>query len=85
MVMIGIIALLVLGMIAGAIAKYLFPGITPNGWLATILLGVLGSYVGGFIGSILGFGAFSKLSIPNIFLATIGAFIVLLIYNKIKK
>ncbi len=83
--MLTTISLLILGLIVGLIAKLLFPGLTPKGWLSTLLLGISGSYVGGLIGSFVFGMSFKQFSVPNIFLATLGAFVVLWLYNKIKK
>ena len=49
----GLLAFLVLGLIAGAIAKAIMPGKQGGGWLATLVLGVIGALVGGWLGSIL--------------------------------
>jgi uncharacterized membrane protein YeaQ/YmgE (transglycosylase-associated protein family) len=49
----NIIGWLVFGLIVGAIAKFLMPGNDPGGWIVTILLGVAGSFVGGFLASAL--------------------------------
>ena len=50
----GIIAWIVLGLIAGAIAKFLMPGRDPGGIFITIIIGIVGAVIGGFIGSIAG-------------------------------
>ena len=47
-----IIWLIVLGLIVGLVARLLVPGKQPMGWVATVLLGIVGSYVGGTLGSI---------------------------------
>ncbi|MCV5264084.1 GlsB/YeaQ/YmgE family stress response membrane protein, partial [Escherichia coli] len=52
----GIISWIILGLIAGALAKWLMPGKDGGGWIATMLLGIAGAFVGGFLGGILGFG-----------------------------
>ncbi len=49
----GILAWLLFGLIVGAIAKFLMPGPDPGGWIVTILLGIAGSFVGGFLASVL--------------------------------
>src|SRR5712691_9362390 len=50
----NIIGWLLFGLIVGAIAKFLMPGRDPGGWIVTILLGIAGSFVGGFFASMLG-------------------------------
>src|SRR5258707_7270298 len=50
----NIIGWLLFGLVVGAIAKFLMPGRDPGGWIVTILLGIAGSFVGGFLASMLG-------------------------------
>lgn len=47
----GFLAFLLLGLIAGAIAKAIMPGEQGGGWIATLVLGVIGAFVGGWLGS----------------------------------
>ena len=49
----GILTWIILGLVAGAIAKLLMPGRDPGGWIVTMLLGVAGAFVGGWIGGML--------------------------------
>lgn len=80
----GIISWIVLGLIAGALAKWLMPGKDGGGWIITMVLGIAGAFVGGFIGSFLGMGAVGGLNLGSIVTATFGAFILLFAYNKLK-
>ncbi|NEQ24790.1 MAG: GlsB/YeaQ/YmgE family stress response membrane protein, partial [Microcoleus sp. SIO2G3] len=72
----NLIAWIVLGLIAGALAKLIYPGDQGGGIIATIVLGILGALLGGWIGNnILGFGAGAAagaLSIPSIAMAVVG-------------
>lgn len=78
----AIIFWIVVGLIAGALAKLIMPGDDPGGIIVTILLGIAGAFVGGFImQSILGFG--SGGIIWTILVATVGAIILLAIYRLI--
>jgi uncharacterized membrane protein YeaQ/YmgE (transglycosylase-associated protein family) len=52
----GILAWIVLGLIAGALAKLLMPGKDGGGWIITMVLGIAGAFVGGYLGSLLGIG-----------------------------
>jgi uncharacterized membrane protein YeaQ/YmgE (transglycosylase-associated protein family) len=72
---------IILGLIAGALAKFLVPGRDPAGCLVTIILGIVGAMLGGWIGSQLGWGTISqtRFDLRSIALATMGAIIVLLI------
>jgi uncharacterized membrane protein YeaQ/YmgE (transglycosylase-associated protein family) len=80
----GFIAFLILGLIAGAIAKLILPGRQGGGWFITLLLGVVGALLGGFLGNLLfGVGLEEFWSIQTWLLAIGGAIIVLLIYGLI--
>ena len=81
----GILSWIVLGLIAGVLAKVLMPGQDGGGWIVTILLGIAGAFVGGFIGSFLGLGTTGGLNIGSILTATGGAFVLLFVYRMIKK
>lgn len=78
----GIIAWIVLGLLAGAIAKAILPGEQGGGWLVTLILGVVGALVGGFLGSALfGVDLGGFFDIKTWLLAIGGALIVLLIWG----
>ena len=80
----GIIGWIVLGLIAGALAKAIMPGNDPGGILLTMLLGVVGALLGGFLGSaIFGVGLEEFWSIQTWLVAIIGSVIVLAIYRVI--
>jgi uncharacterized membrane protein YeaQ/YmgE (transglycosylase-associated protein family) len=80
----GIIAFIILGLIAGAIARLILPGKQPGGFLVTLILGVIGAVLGGWLGSLLfGTGLEEFWSIQTWLLAIAGALIVLLIYGAI--
>lgn len=81
----GIIAWIVLGLIAGAIAKLLMPGRDPGGFILTIVLGIAGALVGGFIANVFGLAGVDELNLWSIVLAIGGAFLLLLIYNSIAR
>ncbi|HEX5728535.1 GlsB/YeaQ/YmgE family stress response membrane protein [Microbacterium sp.] len=80
----GFLAFLILGLAAGAIAKLILPGKQGGGWLITLLLGVVGALLGGWLGSVL-FNAPLQdfFSIQTWLLAIGGSIIVLLIYGLI--
>jgi uncharacterized membrane protein YeaQ/YmgE (transglycosylase-associated protein family) len=79
----GILTWIILGAIAGVIAKLIMPGDDPGGFIITILLGIAGALVGGFIASALGFGTVTGLNIWSIVIAILGAILVLLIYRLV--
>jgi len=85
-VVMGIIGWIVLGLIAGAIAKAILPGTQGGGWLITLVLGVVGALVGGFIGSaIFGIGLEEFWSLQTWIVAIVGSIIVLLIYGLLTR
>lgn len=80
----GFLAFLLLGLIAGAIAKLILPGKQGIGWLMTLVLGVLGALLGGWLGSVLfGRGIEEFFDLGSWLLAIGGAIIVILIYVAI--
>ena len=79
----GLLTWIVLGLVAGALAKLIMPGKDGSGWIRTIILGVAGAFVGGFVGSLLGWGSVSGFDLRSIGLATGGAFIILLVSRKL--
>ena len=76
----GLIAFLIIGLIAGFIARFLVPGADPMGWLGTMVLGIIGSFVGGTLAALL-FGGTLELSASGLVGSIIGAIIVLLIWR----
>lgn len=85
----GILAWIVLGLIAGAIAKAIYPGRQGGGILATMLLGVLGAFVGGTLHTWLTTGAFQlasvSFSIGGIAIAVIGAIIFIFLWGLVTR
>ena len=81
----GILSWIVLGLIAGALAKFIMPGDDPGGIIVTILIGIVGAVVGGFIASFLGFGAVTGFNIGSIVIAVLGAVLLLIGYRMMKK
>jgi uncharacterized membrane protein YeaQ/YmgE (transglycosylase-associated protein family) len=78
-----IIAWIVVGLIAGALAKLILPGDDPGGIIVTILIGIVGAFVGGFVFSLFGGAGVSGFNIWSILVATVGAIILLLIYRLV--
>ena len=75
----GIIGWIVVGAIAGVLAKFIMPGRDPGGIIVTILIGIAGGLLGGFLAKQLGFGGGGN--IMNIVIATVGAIILLALYR----
>ena len=69
----------------GALAKWIMPGKQPGGIFVTMVLGIAGAMIGGFIGTKLGFGNVTGFDLMSIGLATGGAIILLVIYQVLTK
>jgi uncharacterized membrane protein YeaQ/YmgE (transglycosylase-associated protein family) len=78
----GFISWIILGLIAGFIGSKIVNK-TGSGMLMDIVLGVVGAVVGGYIGSLLGIGGVTGLNISSVFIAVVGAVIVLLVYRAV--
>ncbi|WP_305463409.1 GlsB/YeaQ/YmgE family stress response membrane protein [Photobacterium leiognathi] len=78
----GIFSWIILGLIAGALAKFLMPGKDGGGWIVTMALGIGGAFVGGYVGKFIGLGHATGVNIGSIIAKTLGAFIILFIYNR---
>lgn len=84
--MISLLVWLVLGFLAGYLAKLIMPGSDGGGIIMTIILGIVGAVVGGFIGTLVGYPMISNFdnignSLPSFFSSVIGAIVVLAIYR----
>jgi uncharacterized membrane protein YeaQ/YmgE (transglycosylase-associated protein family) len=80
----GIITWIVLGLVAGVLAKWIMPGNDPGGIIITTLLGIVGAFVGGYVGTLLGFGSVNKFDFRSLLLAIGGALLVLAAYRLLK-
>jgi uncharacterized membrane protein YeaQ/YmgE (transglycosylase-associated protein family) len=74
--------LIVVGLIAGALAKWVMPGPDPGGIIVTILIGIAGAFVGGYLARLVGVGGGP---IMSIIIATVGAILLLAIYRLITR
>lgn len=81
----GILSWIFLGLLAGALAKFIMPGRDPGGCFVTILIGIAGAMVGGFLGTYLGFGKIESFDLGGIFIATMGAILLLFVYRLAMK
>lgn len=75
----GIIGWIVFGLIVGAVAKLLMPGRDPGGFIITILLGIAGALLGGFLGRSLGW--YGPNDTAGFLMALLGSIILLLLYR----
>ena len=78
----GILSWILLGLIVGALAKWIMPGRDPGGIIVTMLLGMAGALVGGAIASLIGLGNVTGINIGSIIIAVLGAILILVIYRR---
>jgi uncharacterized membrane protein YeaQ/YmgE (transglycosylase-associated protein family) len=85
----NIIAWVILGLLAGAIAKAIYPGYQGRGILATMILGIVGAFLGGSLYTLLTAGTLqlsaASLSIPGVIVAVIGSLIAIFLWGVIAR
>jgi uncharacterized membrane protein YeaQ/YmgE (transglycosylase-associated protein family) len=81
----GILSWIVFGLIAGALAKLIMPGKDPGGVIVTILIGIAGAVIGGFIANALGFGGVNGFDFRSFLVAIVGSLVLLAGYRMMKK
>jgi uncharacterized membrane protein YeaQ/YmgE (transglycosylase-associated protein family) len=79
--MLGWIGWVIFGLIVGIVGKFLMPGRDPGGFIVTILLGIAGALLGGFVGRALGF--YQEGEPAGFIMAVIGAIVLLAIYRAV--
>ena len=77
--MFGVLGWIVFGLIAGVIAKLVMPGKDPGGFIVTILLGIAGAFLGGYLGRVL--GLYGEGEAAGLIMAIVGAIILLALYR----
>ena len=80
----GLISWVIFGALAGLLAKAIMPGKDPGGCIVTPLIGIVGALLGGWVATLLGFGGLSGFDWRSLFIAILGALIVLFIWKKIR-
>ncbi len=81
----GLISLILVGLIAGILARIAMPGPDPGGIIVTIVIGIVGAFVGGLIVAFLGGPGVTGFNLASILIATLGAIILLAIYRLITR
>ena len=81
--MFGVIGWIVFGLVVGVIAKLLMPGRDPGGFIITMLLGIAGAVVGGYIGQ--AFGFYRSGESAGFLMSLLGAVILLFLYHKLRR
>lgn len=79
--MFGILGWIVFGLVVGVIAKFLMPGKDPGGLIVTVLIGIAGAVVGGYLGRALGW--YGPEEPAGFIVATLGAILLLLLYRMV--
>ena len=77
--MMGLLSWILMGLLAGALARFLMPGDDSMGCFMTAVIGVVGAFVGGFIATLLGFGGFRAFDLYSLIVATLGAVVLLML------
>ncbi|MGB8491740.1 MAG: GlsB/YeaQ/YmgE family stress response membrane protein [Bacteroidales bacterium] len=80
----GIFSWIVMGLIVGLLAKFIMPGRDPGGLVITILIGIGGALLGGYLGATFGLGSISGFNLHSILIATGGAIVLLLLFRLIR-
>lgn len=81
----GIISWIVLGLIVGLLAKFFMPGKDPGGIILTILIGIAGAIIGGYLGRLLGIGDVKGFDFTSLLLALGGSILLLIVYRILRK
>lgn len=76
---------ILLGLVAGAIAKLLMPGRDVGGCILTIVIGIVGALLGGFLATLLGFGGISGFDFRSLIIAVLGSIVLLAIFRAVKR
>ena len=80
----GLLTWFVLGLVVGALAKWIMPGPDPGGVFVTMAIGIAGAFVGGFMGSAAGVGEVTGFNLWSVVLATAGAIVLLGLYRLVR-
>ena len=80
----GILSWIILGLLVGALAKWIMPGDDPGGIIVTILLGIAGAFVGGFVATRLGMGTVDGFNFGSLVIAIGGSLLILWVYRVMR-
>lgn len=81
----GLLSWIAIGLLAGAVAKFLLPGRDPGGLLLTTGIGVVGAVIGGVVSTFLGFGGLSGFDLRSFIVATLGSILFLILLRALKR
>ncbi len=80
----GILSWILLGLVVGVLSKWILPGDDPGGFVITVLIGIAGAVVGGFIASTLGLGTVTGFNLGSLAIAIGGSLLLLVVYRKLR-
>ena len=80
----GILSWIILGLVVGVLAKWIMPGRDPGGLIVTIVIGIAGAFIGGYIATFLGFGSVTGFDFRSLVIAIGGALLLLLGFRQLK-
>lgn len=80
----GLLSWAILGLVAGVLAKFFMSGAQNLGIIMTILLGIGGALVGGYISTFFGFGTVTGFNFKSLIISALGAMLIIFIYGKLK-
>lgn len=80
----GFLSWILLGLVVGALAKWIMPGKDPGGMFVTIGIGIAGAFIGGFLGTRIGLGEVTGFDIRSLAVATGGALLLLFGWRRLK-
>lgn len=81
----GLFSWILMGLVAGVLGKFLLPGRDPGGLVMTIIIGILGAMLGGWIGTKAEIGTVNDFSLQSVGLATGGSILLLILYRMFNK
>jgi len=79
----GILSWVLFGLVAGVIAKLLMPGRDAGGCILTIVIGIAGALLGGWLATLFGFGGISGFDFRSLIIAVVGSILLLLIFRAV--
>jgi uncharacterized membrane protein YeaQ/YmgE (transglycosylase-associated protein family) len=80
----GILSWILLGLVVGVLAKWIMPGDDPGGFVITVLIGISGAVVGGFIASTFGLGTVTGFNVGSLVIAVGGSLLLLFLYRRLR-
>lgn len=80
----GALYWVIFGLVAGIVAKWIMPGKDPGGIILTIIIGIAGALIGGYLSTLFGLGDISGFDLRSFIIAVLGALILLFIYHRVR-